>query len=230
MLYMKNINNLEKKIGINFKDKNLLKQALIHSSFLNENPNFPLKNNERMEFLGDAVLELIITDFLEKKFNDSEGKLTAMRASLVNTKSLAIIAKDLKIKDNIYLGKGEKKEKKRITQTILANTIESIIGAIYLDQGITYANQFILKNIIPRLDEIIKSHLYIDSKSRFQEIIQEKLKITPTYKLIKESGAPHEKKFTIGVYLVNKLICKGVGKNKKQAETDAAKQALKKYI
>ncbi len=221
---MKKLSELEKILGTKFKNKNLLKQALIHRSYLNEHPDFSSANNERLEFLGDAVLELIITKFLYENFKQSEGKLTSFRSSLVNTKSLA----KLKINQYLYLSKGEAKSKGRAREVILANTFEALIGAIYLDQEFNQAEKFIHQHLLPRLDIVLKHQLYEDPKSKFQEIAQDKLKITPTYKTIKESGPDHAKKFTVGAFLKKKLIATGAGKSKQEAEVKAAQKALKK--
>lgn len=227
---MKKIINLEKILKTNFKNKTLLKQALVHKSYINEHPKFKLNNNERMEFLGDAVLELVVTKFLYKNFNKPEGELTSLRSSLVNTKSLSRVAIKLEIKEYLYLSKGEDKSKGKSKEVILANTLESIIGAIYLDKGFANAEKFILTHLISRLDIILKHKLYKDPKGLFQEIIQKKFKITPTYKMLKQSGPEHNKQFICGVYIKDKLIASGKGNDKQSAETQAAKKALKKQI
>ena len=227
---MKNITPLEKNLGIKFKNKNLLHTALIHRSYLNENPRFPLPHNERLEFLGDAVLELIVTKFLYKNFANPEGELTTYRASLVNTRTLSRIASKLKIKQFLYLSKGEKKSSGKAKEVILANTFEAIVGAIYLDQGFLPAEQFIKRVLLPELDFILAHELFKDAKSKFQEIAQAKFKITPEYKVIKEWGPDHAKKFTVGLFIEEKLITVGTGKSKQEAETQAARNALKKGI
>jgi len=227
---MKNLSTFEKKLNLKFKNKDLFYQALIHRSYLNEHPTLKLGHNERLEFLGDAVLELIITKFLFQNFKQEEGQLTRFRASLVNTKTLAQVAKKLKFNNYIFLSKGEIKSKGKAREVILANTFEALLGSIYLDQGFGQAEKFIHQHLIPVLDDILKNESYRDPKSEFQELIQNKLKITPTYKLIQESGLDHAKKFTIGVFLNQKLIAKGIGKNKHDAETEAAKKALKKKL
>lgn len=227
---MKNLSTFEKNLNLKFKNKDLFQQALIHRSYLNEHPTFKFGHNERLEFLGDAVLELIITKFLFQNFKQGEGQLTRFRASLVNTKTLAQIAKKLKFNDYIFLSKGEINSKGRAREVILANTFEALLGAIYLDQGFSQAEKFIHRHLVPVLDDVLKNGLYRDPKSKFQEFIQNKLKITPVYKLIQESGLDHAKKFTIGVFLNQKLIAKGMGKNKHEAETEAAKKALKKKL
>ncbi len=224
---MKDLSNLEETLGIKFKNKNLFEQSLIHRSYLNEHPDSSLTHNERLEFLGDAVLELIITKFLYKNFNKPEGELTSLRSSLVNTKSLSETASKLEINNYLYLSKGESKSKGKAREVILANTLEAIIGTIYLDRGFIAAEKFIAKHLLPRLDIILKQKLYKDPKSHFQEITQSKFKITPNYKVIEESGPDHNKKFIIGAYLQKKLIATGIGKSKQEAETNAAENALK---
>ncbi len=226
---MNNLPEFEKKIRINFDDKNLLKQALIHRSYINEHPKLKLKNNERLEFLGDAVLELIITELLYKKFpTKPEGELTCLRASLVNTKSLARVSTKLKINKYLYLSKGEAKSMNHQKDAIMADVFEAIIGAIYLDQGTEKTKKFIKQYLWSQLAMILKLELYLDPKSHLQEITQEKFKITPHYKIMKEKGPDHFKKFISGVFLEKKIISTGEGKSKQSAETNAAKKALKK--
>ncbi len=225
---MENLSLLEKKLNIKFKNKNLLKQAFVHRSYLNEHPDFPLGQNERLEFLGDAVLELVTTKFLYNNFNNPEGELTSFRSSLVNTKNLAKTAKQLKINRYLYLSKGESKSNGRAREVILANTFEALVGAIYLDQGLVQVEKFIHQHLLPYLEVVLKNKLYKDPKSKFQEIVQEKLKITPTYKIIQESGPDHAKKFKVGVFLKEKMIALGIGKNKQEAELKAAEKALYK--
>jgi len=173
-------------------------------------------------------LELIVTKFLYQNFNNPEGELTSFRSSLVNTKSLASVAKKLKINDYLYLSKGETKSKGKAREVILANTLEALIGALYLDQGFKKTEEFIQQNLIPRLKNVLKNETYKDPKSKLQEIIQEKYKIIPKYKLIRESGPAHAKKFIIGVWLKQKFIAQGKGKSKREAETKAAQAAIKK--
>jgi len=223
---MKNFSILEKKLGIKFKNKNLLKQALIHRSYLNEHPEEKLEHNERLEFLGDAVLELIVSVYLYQNYQNPEGELTAWRASLVNANNLSNLAKNLGINDFLFLSKGEAKSTGKAREIILANTFEALIGAIYLDQGLKQAKNFIKKHLIKQLPEIIEKELYKDPKSKFQEIAQGKFKITPTYKVLKEEGPAHEKKFTVGLFLNEKFIAKGEGSSKFEAEVEAAKKGL----
>lgn len=227
---MKNLSSFEKKLGLKFKNKDLLQQSLVHRSYLNEHPDFSLNHNERLEFLGDAVLELIITKFLFQNFGYSEGQLTRFRSSLVKTETLAKLAAKIKINNYLYLSKGELASKGKAREVILANTFEALIGAIYLDQGFNQAEKFIHHHLVPVLDNILKNQSYHDPKSKLQEITQNKLKITPTYKVVQESGPDHAKKFIVGVFLKQKLVAKGTGKSKHEAETNAAQKALKKNI
>ncbi|MCK5416641.1 ribonuclease III [Candidatus Parcubacteria bacterium] len=227
---MKNFSELEKVIGFKFKNADLLHQANVHRSYLNEHPEFELGHNERLEFLGDAVLEIVVTEFLFKNYPDTpEGELTNWRASLVNTKMLSIVAQELKLDDFIHLSKGEAKDKNSKARSyILANAVEAIIGAIYLDKGIKEATKFINKRMILKLDDILDQKLYWDPKSKFQEMAQEKYKITPHYKVIKEDGPDHDKEFEIGLYLGDELIVKGIGKSKQEAQINAADNGNKK--
>ncbi|HDQ23144.1 MAG TPA: ribonuclease III [Candidatus Uhrbacteria bacterium] len=225
---MKDFSKLEKKAGLQFLNKELLKQALVHRSYLNEHPEFKLPHNERLEFLGDAVLELVVTEYLYKNYPNPEGDLTNWRASLVNSKMLSEIAKELDVENYLYLSKGESRdEKSKARQYILANAMEAIIGAIYLDQGYEAVSRFIENEIIVRLPEILEKKLYQDPKSRFQEIAQEKEGITPTYKVLEESGPDHAKNFVVGVFIKKDLITKGEGTSKQEAQVNAAQEALK---
>src|SRR3990167_5519860 len=227
---MKNrFGQFEKKIGIDFKDKKLLETVFIHRSYLNENKNYPLPHNERLEFLGDAVLELIVTDYLYEKFDNPEGEMTNWRAALVRGEMLSKIADQFKIGDLMMLSHGEAKSGGPERKMLLANAFESLIGAIYLDQGIKVVREFITCNLISNLDEIIKKGLYQDAKSVLQEKSQDELGITPTYEVIKESGPDHAKKFEVGVNMGEELIGRGKGNSKQQAQQEAAKDALKNY-
>jgi ribonuclease-3 len=226
---MKNFLILEKNLGLEFKNRDLLIEAFCHRSYLNEHPDFYLPHNERLEFLGDAVLELIVTEYLYKKYPEkNEGELTNWRAALVNAKILGELAKDLGFNDFLLLSKGEEKETGKARLYILANTFEALIGAIYLDQGYEVAKNFVEKNLIEKkLPEIIEKGLFKDPKTRFQEEAQERVKITPTYKVLEEWGPDHAKHFIVGVFLGNELIAKGEGSSKQEAEEEAAKNALK---
>lgn len=220
--------SLEKKIKIKFKNKNFLEEALTHRSFLNENPSWKTPQNERLEFLGDAVLELVVTEYLFAKFpKRQEGELTTIRAALVNHIMLSRVAKNLELENFINLSKGEARDTSRAKEAIMANAVEALIGAIYLDQGYEIAKKLISQNILVHLDEVMEKELFVDSKSELQEIIQENQKTTPTYKILKESGPDHQKEFISGVFFGPKLIAEGKGFSKQEAERDAASNALK---
>jgi ribonuclease-3 len=226
---MKDFSSFEKKLNLNFKNKDLLIQAFVHRSFLNENPDFQLGQNERLEFLGDAVLELIVTEYLYKNYPEkTEGELTNWRAALVYANELAKVAEETGMNDFLLLSKGEKKDLTKARRLILANAFEALIGAMYLDCGYNVCNSFIEKYLLKELPHIIESELFKDPKSRFQEVAQEKTGITPVYNVIKEWGPDHSKKFIVGVFLNSELIAKGSGFSKQEAETNAAEKALKK--
>lgn len=225
---IKNLNKLEKNLGITFKDKNLLQQAFVHRSYLNEHPKCGLEHNERLEFLGDAILELVVTVYLYKNYPNPEGELTTWRAALVNSKMLAKIANDLGFNDFLLLSKGETRDTGRARQFILANTFEALVGAAYLDQGLEKTREFIEKNLLKELPAILEKKLYHDPKSRFQEGAQDKMGITPTYEVLGESGPDHAKNFTVGVFLGEKMIAKGEGPSKQTAQEKAAKAGIEK--
>lgn len=217
----------EQKINSVFKDKNLLTQAFIHRSYINENPRFGLAHNERLEFLGDAVLELVVTDYLFRKYPDSpEGELTAYRSALVNAITIAEVATELQMNDYLLLSKGEAKDAGKARQYILANTYEALVGAIYMDQGYEPANKFITTTLLPRTHEIVTKKLWRDAKSLIQEKTQEFVGVTPAYKVLSESGPDHDKHFTVGVFFADELIAQGKGKSKQEAEQLAARAAL----
>lgn len=224
---MKDISGLEKKIAVKFKNNKLIQQALVHRSYLNENASFELDHNERLEFLGDAVLELVVTDFLYAKYKNPEGELTNWRAALVNSTNLAAVAREMNIEEFLYLSKGESKDKNQKARNyILANAMEAIIGAIYLDQGYDHAEKFIKKFILFKLDDILKHKLYLDPKTAFQEASQEKTGITPSYFVVNEEGPDHNKTFTVEVRLGEETVASGTGTSKQEAETDAARAGL----
>jgi len=223
---MQNVLKLEKKIGVVFKNKDLLKQALVHRSYLNEHREFKLDNNERLEFLGDAVLELASTEYLYNKFPNPEGELTNFRAALVNGKMLAKISGELGLGDYLMMSKGETKDLGKARQYLLANTLEAVIGAIYLDQGYRKSKKFISDNILCKMKDVLEEKLYQDPKSKFQEEAQEKVGTTPLYKVIKEWGPDHNKHFIIGAYLEDEKIAEGEGTSKQTAQRNAAKNAL----
>lgn len=219
---------LEEKIGIKFKNKDNLLQALTHRSYLNENPKWHLDQNERLEFLGDAVLELVVTEYLYNNYPNPEGELTNWRAAIVNSIILAQISNEFNLNDYVLLSRGEAKDTGRARQYILANAIEAIIGAIYIDQGYEKSKEFIDRFIIKELPRIIEQNLYRDSKSIFQEKAQEHAGITPAYKVIKDWGPDHAKNFEVGVFLGEELIGQGVGASKQEAQQEAAQDALNK--
>jgi ribonuclease III len=224
------ISVLEKKLGASFKDEDLLTEALTHRSYLNEYPKWRLPHNERLEYLGDAVLELLVSEELFAKFpKQPEGQLTVLRAALVNYQILARVAERIGLQDFILMSRGERKDTGRAREVILANAIEAVIGAFYLDQGLEKVRGFVKKNVMTNLDEVLKTKSYRDAKSELQELIQEKLKITPTYSVLGESGPAHNRIFTMGAYFGEKLIAQGEGPSKQEAELEAAKNALKKY-
>lgn len=226
---MQDISGLEKKLRLSFRNKDLLKQALVHRSYLNEHPRFGLPHNERLEFLGDAVLELIVTDYLYHHYDNPEGELTNWRASLVNATRCAEVATELELEKYLFLSKGEAKDKNsKARNFILANAVEALIGAIYLDRGYDAALDFVNEHVITKLPFIIEHNLYIDPKTRFQELTQEKFGLTPLYKVLKESGPDHNKLFEIGVYVGEKMIARGRGHSKQEAQLAAADAALTK--
>jgi ribonuclease-3 len=224
---MKDFSKLEDKIGVSFTDNNLLKQALVHRSYLNENPSFELDHNERLEFLGDAVLELVVTEHLYQHYPNPEGELTNWRASLVNAKMLAALAKKVDLDKFLYLSRGEAKDKNgKARDYILANAFEAVIGAIYLDQGYAAASEFINRIVLPELPEILEKKLYVDPKSSFQEAAQEKLGITPHYEVSEESGPDHAKHFVVAVMIGDELVAQGEGTSKQEAQEKAARAGL----
>lgn len=220
------IQELESKIGIRFKNNDLLIEALTHRSFLNERPDWHVNHNERLEFLGDAVLEIIVTEYLFLNYQEPEGVLTSWRAALVNAQMLMKISQKFDLNEYILLSKGETKDVGRARQYILANGVESLVGAIYLDQGYDKTKEFITKFILVELPKVIEMELYKDAKSLFQELAQEKVGVTPTYEVLDEWGPDHAKTFRIGVYLGEELIGTGEGLSKQEAQQRAAENAL----
>ena len=218
-----NLDELQKLIGIKFKNPSVLNQALIHRSYLNENKTTPLESNERIEFLGDAVLELWSSTTLYHLFPDyPEGKLTNLRSLVVCTENLALVATGFNLGKYVLLSHGEETHQGRENLSILADTFESLIGAIYLDSSLTQVSKFLNKFLLPSLNNISQQKIYKDPKSLFQEIAQAKEGITPRYQTINESGPDHHKTFTVGVYLNDKLISQGEGNSKQKAEESAA--------
>jgi len=223
-----NFSKFEEKINVKFENKNILKQAFTHRSYLNENPSLKLEQNERLEFLGDAVLEFAITEYLYKKYpKKTEGEMTALRASLVNAVTLSRVAGGLDMDSHMLLSVGESKSMGKARQYILANAFEALIGAIYLDGGYDKVFGFLEKNLFGKVEEVIEKKLWIDAKSLFQEKAQELESVTPAYKVLSESGPDHEKVFIVGVFLGDNLIAEGNGASKQEAEQKAAKEGLK---
>ncbi len=226
---MIDLSQFEKKVNVSFRDKNLLKQAFIHRSYINENPRSGLAHNERLEFLGDAVLELIVTDFLYKKYpNKQEGELTSYRAALVNAQIIGSIAmNDLEMNDFMLLSKGEAKDTGRARLSILADAYEAFLGALYLDQGYAVCDTFVRETILIKTEEVMKKGLWKDPKSLIQEKVQEHIGVTPLYKVQQEVGPDHDKRFVVAVYFGAEKIAEGEGKSKQEAEQQAAEAALK---
>jgi ribonuclease-3 len=220
----------EDKIGVHFYDRAVLREAFTHRSYINETREKGLEHNERLEFLGDAVVELSVTDFLYKKYPDStEGDLTSYRAALVNAVTLGNLGIEIGMEPYLLMSKGEAKDRgTKAREIILANAFEALVGAIYLDQGFAAADKFLKTYLMPKTEEIVKKELWRDSKSFFQEEAQEHTGITPAYKVLKEEGPDHDKQFTVGVHLNDELIGTGEGKSKQDAEQAAAADALKK--
>jgi ribonuclease-3 len=215
-------------LGLTFNDYAILEEALTHRSYLNEHKD-SRAHNERLEFLGDAVLELAVTHFLFNKYpTKPEGELTAFRAALVNTVSLAESAETIGLNDMLLLSKGESRDTGRARQIILANAFEALLGAIYLDQGYDVAEQFIGRHLYAKIDAVVQTRAWQDAKSRFQELAQEKKEFTPAYKTLAEVGPDHDKLFTVAVYVGTEKIAQGDGKSKQEAEQAAAQAAIDK--
>lgn len=226
---MEKFATFEEKIGVRFNDRTVLREAFTHRSYINETREKGLEHNERLEFLGDAVVELSVTDFLYKKYpHANEGDLTSYRAALVNAVTLGNLGIDIGMEPYLLLSKGEAKDRgTKAREIILANAFEALVGAIYLDQGYAAADKFLKKYLMGKTEEIVKKELWRDSKSFFQEEAQEHTGITPSYKVLKEEGPDHDKQFTVGVYLEDELTGTGEGKSKQDAEQAAAADALK---
>jgi ribonuclease III len=218
---------ITENIGYTFKNEDLLKEALTHRSYLNEHPEWRLPHNERMEFLGDAVLELVVTEELFNRYPDKEeGWMTSVRAALVNYQTLADVGRSVGIDSAVLLSRGESKDTGRAREVILANALESLIGAIYQDGGYPAARKFINQVVTSRLEDIIRNALHVDAKSQLQEKVQASLKVTPVYKVLSSEGPDHKKVFTIGVYFGDKLVAQGNGPSKQDGEVEAARKAL----
>ncbi len=224
----KNLSRLEEKIQIDFKNKELLRNVFVHRSYLNENREFELPSNEKLEFLGDSVLSLATSIYLYQKYAHlQEGDYTDIKASIVRTESLAEVARELKLGDYLYLSHGEEKGKGRTKTNILADVFEALIAAIFIDQGFDRAYQFITEHLFAeRLDYIVNNKLYLSPKSRLQEMTQALYKELPVYELIEATGPEHKKTFSVHVLVNGEIKGKGVGKSKKQAEENAAQNAL----
>ena len=224
---MRDISELENAIGIKFKNKDLLLEALTHRSYLNENKDWRVNHNERMEFLGDAVLELVVTEFLFKDYPNPEGEMTNWRAALVNANMLSQITNEFSLDKYVSLSRGEAKDTGRARQYISANAVEALIGAIYLDQGYKKSGEFIEHFVLGKLPQIIEKKLYRDAKSFFQEQAQERVGITPTYEVLEEWGPDHARNFKVGAFLEKEMAGEGEGPSKQEAQQLAAENALK---
>ncbi len=226
---MINLSELEKTLGITFNDKSLLQRALTHSSYLNENPDYPLSDNERLEFLGDAVLDFLTAKYLYNRFPEMrEGQLTSLRAALVKRETLAHFAASYNLGEHLLLSRGEEESGGRNREAILCAAFEALVGAILLDQGLQKANEFILKCIEPEIKRILEEELYRDAKSTLQELTQARFQITPVYRTVAERGPDHAKEFTVEVLVGNKVYGQGIGPSKQMAEQEAAKMALQR--
>ena len=225
---MKNTEELEENIGVTFQKKDFLLSALTHRSYLNENPSWEYDHNERLEFLGDAVLELVVTEYLYANYPNPEGEMTNWRAALVNSVMLANVAGKFNINEHLLLSRGEAKDTGRARQYILANAVEALIGAIYLDQGYEASKQFISRFILDELPAILEGKSYRDAKSKLQEEAQERNGVTPSYQVLEDWGPDHAKNFKVGVYLGTELIGEGSGPSKQEAQQSAAEDALAK--
>lgn len=217
---------LEKNLGVVFANKNVLLQALTHRSYLNENPTWQLQHNERLEFLGDAVLELIVTDHLYRTYQLPEGEMTNLRSAIVRGEMLSAVAREMGLEEYLLLSRGETKDTGKARNYILANAVEAVIGAVYEDQGYEQAKRVVDRFIIAKLPEVVEKGLHIDTKSKFQELAQDHYRITPVYKVIQESGLDHVKQFTVGVFLESRNMGEGRGSSKQEAEQQAAAVAL----
>jgi len=222
------LSKLEKRLDVKFNDVAFLETALTHRSYLNENPDAKLPHNERLEFLGDAVLELVVTEHLYKTYNMPEGDLTNLRAAVVRGETLSKIAQDWELDGFLRLSKGERRDTGKARQYILANAVEAIIGAIYMDQGYSAAEKLVQRDVVSRLPNVMQNGLHIDAKSHFQELAQEKYRETPTYKILSEEGPDHAKEFLVGAYLSAQLWGEGKGTSKQEAEQAAARASLEK--
>ena len=220
------IDAVKERLGIAVRQAALFQEALTHRSYLNEHKSYKYPHNERLEFLGDAVLELVVTENLFHHYENPEGELTSFRAALVNGDMLAKIGGDLGIQDFLLMSRGEAKDTGRARGYLVANAMEAIIGALYVDQGYDAARDFILEHVMSHLPEVFAQNLHTDAKSRFQELAQEKMSLTPSYRVMKEWGPDHDRHFIAGVYLGEEKVAEGEGASKQEAQREAAKQAL----
>ena len=217
------LSELEQTLGVTFQEKDTLRQALVHRSYLNEHPDFPLGHNERLEFLGDAVLELVVTKHLYENYENPEGELTNWRAALVNSEMLSSLCQELDVEPYLHLSRGEAKDKNsKARKYILADAFEAIIGAIYVDAGWDESKKFVDDRVLSPLPRVLEQGLYIDPKSRFQEAAQEHVGITPSYKVLSEEGPDHQKTFEVGVFLGKDKVATGKGTSKHEAQVAAA--------
>lgn len=220
--------DIEKRLGVSFRNTALLQEALTHRSYVNENPSWPVGHNERLEFLGDAVLELVMTEFLFARFPEKpEGELTSLRAAMVNTMMLSARASEIGLNEALLLSRGEAKDTGRARQYLLANAFEALVGALYLDQGYEVAKEFLARVLFPALDDVLANRSWKDAKSLFQEEAQERASMTPAYRVLREWGPDHAKHFVMGVFLGEEKVAEGEGDSKQEAETAAAANALK---
>jgi ribonuclease-3 len=217
---------LETRLQVSFSNKDTLLSALTHRSYLNENPKFHLDHNERLEFLGDAVLELIVTDHLYRTYQLPEGEMTNLRSAIVRGEMLSQVAREMGLEEYLLLSRGEQKDTGKARQYILANAVEAVIGAVYEDQGYDATKKVVDTFIISRLPEVVEKGLHIDTKSKFQELAQDHYRVTPQYKVLTESGLDHAKEFVVGVFLKERKMGEGRGSSKQEAEQHAAREAL----
>lgn len=216
-------------LGLEFKNIEIFMTAFTHRSYLNEHKKSVKEHNERLEFLGDAVLELVVTDFLYSNYDEPEGILTNWRSALVRTESIGAAAQKLNFEPLLRLSKGEKRGSDRARMQILANSYEAVIGAIYLDQGYDTANKFISETLLTTFSDILTSGSWLDPKSRYQEVVQSDENFTPQYRVISEEGPDHDKIFTVGVYVNDELRAKGKGPSKQVAQVSSAEKALEEH-
>ena len=220
------LKKLKAVLDIKIKNEDIFQEALTHRSYLNEHREHKLPHNERLEFLGDAVLELVVTKYLFDHFDNPEGELTSFRAALVNGDMLATIGRDLGLQDFLLMSRGEAKDTGRARGYLIANALEAVIGALYIDQGYDPAKTFIEKNVMNHLEGVLDQGLQTDPKSHFQELAQEKTGVTPSYRVLKEWGPDHDRHFIAGAFLGDELVAEGEGASKQEAQREAARKGL----